>query len=602
MRRNTLIMLLAFTGAALVIGILIGRLTKKPVPGEMDEHTHEETAPEVWTCSMHPQIQTPEQGDCPICGMDLIPLESGSPDTGPRTLVMSEAAIALAEIATSSVKREFPTAEVRLVGRLEFDETRIKSLTARFPARIDQLFVNYKGAPVKTGEHLAMIYSPELSTAQHELLMGYKADPTGPLTIAAREKLRLWDLLPEQIDEIIAIGKPSDQFELRAPVGGIVIEKHVHEGDYVQTGQPLFKIADLNRLWLFLDAYESDLPWLRYGQIVEFTVEAFPGETFSGRIAFIEPEMNRKTRTAAIRVDVPNPDGRLKAGMFARGTVRAQVATGGEVFAPDVAGKWISPMHPEIIKDGPGSCDVCGMDLVPAESLGYKDIPEGDAPLVVPASAVLRTGKRAVVYVRESGTEPAFSGREIVLGPRTGDLFIVKGGLSEGERVVTNGAFKIDSALQIQAKPSMMSMPDDVSIEELQSYGEVTAEILPGYFSLQDAMAKDDFHASKSAIDDLMTKAGHDSTISGILHKMGEADDMDTLRRPLFEDLSNRVIELVRANVDSLSGDVYLMSCPMVYDDRDDNSADWLQNHGELLNPYWGDVMLHCGLTKEKIR
>jgi len=551
---------------------------------------------------MHPQIQTPEPGDCPICGMDLIPLDSGSSDTGPRTLAMSDTAVALAEIETTPVIREFPTAEVRLVGRLEFDETKIKSLTARFPARIDQLFVNYKGAPVKTGEHLAMIYSPELSTAEHELLMGYATDPDGPLTIASREKLRLWDLLPDQIDEIIATGEPSDQFELRAPVGGIVIEKHVHEGDYVQTGQPLFKIADLERLWLFLDAYESDLPWLRYGQVVLFTVEAFPGETFAGRISFIEPEMNRMTRTAAIRVDVLNPGRRLKAGMFARATVRAQVAGGGEVFAPDVAGKWISPMHPEIIRDQPGSCDVCGMDLVPAESLGYTEIPEGEAPLVVPASAVLRTGKRAVVYVRKGGTEPAFEGREIVLGPRTGDVFIVKSGLSEGERVVTNGAFKIDSALQIQAKPSMMSMPDDVAIERLQDYGDMIAKILPGYFALQDAMAKDDFPSSKGAIKDLAAMVENDSPLSAVLQKMTVAENMDALRRPLFEDLSTQVIELVRANAQSLTGDVYLMSCPMVYDNRDDNSADWLQNHSELLNPYWGDVMLHCGLTKEKIR
>jgi Cu(I)/Ag(I) efflux system membrane fusion protein len=587
---------------ALLVGAMVGRLTSPDEAQSAEAHQDQEAKPEKWTCSMHPQIQTVEPGDCPICGMDLIPVGSESSDGGPTTLVLSERAASLAEIQTAVVKREFPMAEVNLVGRLEFDETRIKSLTARFPARIDRLFVNYKGAPVQTGEHLAMIYSPELSTAEHELLMGYANDPTGPLTTAAREKLRLWDLLPDQIEEILEKGTPSDQFELLSPISGIVLEKHVHEGDYVQTGQPLFKIADLDNLWLFLDAYESDLPWLRYGQVVRFSVEAFPGETFTGRIAFIEPEMNRMTRTAAIRVDVPNKDGRLKAGMFARGTVRAQVATGGEVFAPDVAGKWISPMHPEIIKDGPGSCDVCGMDLVPAESLGYKTIPEGDAPLIVPATAVLRTGSRAVVYLRKAGTEPTFEGREVILGPRTGDVFLIKAGLSEGDRVVTNGAFKIDSALQIQAKPSMMSMADDVAIKALQSHGELIANILPGYFTLQDAMAKDDFEASKPAIDALMAQAGHDSPLSGILHKMMGAENMDALRRPLFEDFSNAVIDLVRANAESLTGDVYLMTCPMVYDNRDDNSADWLQDHGELLNPYWGSGMLHCGQTKEKIR
>jgi Cu(I)/Ag(I) efflux system membrane fusion protein len=453
--------LLAIIVVVLAVGIVIGRWMGGPSGRSHSAAPTEVVSaePETWTCSMHPQIQTPEPGDCPICGMDLIPVDKGSGnELGPRALAMSESALALAEIQTTEVVRAFSEVEVNLVGRLELDETRVRSLTARFPARIDELFVNYTGAPVKAGEHLAIVYSPELSTAQHELIMAYQADPEGSLAIAAREKLRLWDLLPDQIEAIIERGEASDNFELRAPIGGVVVAKNVNEGDYVTTGQSLLKIADLGVLWLFLDAYESDMPWLRFGQEVEFTVEAWPGETFNGQIAFIEPELDRMTRTVAVRVNVPNGKARLKPGMFARGIVRTTVAEGGKVHAPDMAGKWISPMHPEIVKDAPGQCDVCGMDLVPAESLGYVDLPVGDAPLVVPASAVLRTGKRAVVYVRiEDAEEPTFEGREIVLGPRAGDVFLVQSGLSEGERVVTRGAFKLDSALQIQAKPSMMN-------------------------------------------------------------------------------------------------------------------------------------------------
>jgi Cu(I)/Ag(I) efflux system membrane fusion protein len=160
-----------------------------------------------------------------------------------------------------------------------------------------------------------------------------------------------------------------------------------------------------------------------------------------------------------VRVNVPNPEGKLKPEMFVRGEVRAQVAEGGQVVAPDLAGKWISPMHPWIVKDGPGTCDVCGMKLVPAEELGYvsAETVAREAPLVIPRSAALVTGPRAVVYVEvPDQEEPTYEGREIVLGPRAGDYYLVREGLQEGELVVTNGAFKIDSEIQIQAKPSMM--------------------------------------------------------------------------------------------------------------------------------------------------
>jgi Cu(I)/Ag(I) efflux system membrane fusion protein len=251
-------------------------------------------------------------------------------------------------------------------------------------------------------------------------------------------------------------------------MGGTVIARNGQEGMYVETGTPIYTIADLSRMWVLLDAYESDLPWLKYGERVTFTTEAFPGETFEGRIAFIDPFVDPRTRTVNVRVNVENPDGKLKADMFVRATAHPKVAQGGRVMDPALAGKWISPMHPEIVKDGPGTCDVCGMALVPAEELGYVSV-EADAeaqPLVIPASAALVTGKRAVVYVEVPDTErPTYEGREVVLGPRAGDHYIVRAGVEEGDRVVTAGNFKIDSALQIQAKPSMMT-PDGGGAED----------------------------------------------------------------------------------------------------------------------------------------
>ncbi len=458
------------TGAivALVIGgYIMGRLSDEHDDEIEDAHLHDETATHevanvatTWSCSMHPQINQPNPGNCPICGMDLIPVETADDSEGiPGILTLSKAAKKLAKIETVAVERRYPTAKISMVGMIEYDETRLRSITARFPARVDRLYVDYEGIRVNIGDHLALVYSPELLTAQSELLAALKYDPEGASTQVAREKLRLWGLSAQQIIEIEERGNASDQVQINAPLEGIVIEKNVKEGDYLQTGTGFFKIADLAKLWVFLDAFESDIAWIRYGQQVTFEVEAYPGEIFHGIIAFINPVMDRDTRTIKIRVNVTNDDGRLKPGMFVRASVNSSIADGGKVLSMDLANKWIGPMHPEIVKEGPGNCNICGMPLVRAEALGYIEAKENvTAPLVVPTKAVLRTGKRAIVYVELPDLDkPTYEGREITLGSRADDVFIVKEGLMAGERVVVNGNFKIDSALQIQAKPSMMN-------------------------------------------------------------------------------------------------------------------------------------------------
>jgi Cu(I)/Ag(I) efflux system membrane fusion protein len=625
---NKLIYLIGGTAVtALVLGIAIGRITQS----SPDSHNRaaEESAstdgaadqPTTWICSMHPQIQAPELGDCPICGMDLIPLmnDSGA-DDGPRTMSMSESSRALADIQTTLVLQDYPEAQVRLVGKLDYDETLEKSLTARFAARIDELFVNFTGIRVKAGEHLAKVYSPELLSAQRELLTAYRANPESSITRAAKEKLRLWGLLPEQIDAIIESGAAKDYFVLKAPIGGVVVRKNVKAGDYVKTGAVLFSIVDLCELWLFLDAYESDLAWLRFGQDVAFSVAAMPGESFHGKIAFIDPEVNRKTRTVPIRVNVPNPDGLLKPGMLVRAVVASRLAQHGKVYAPEFAGKWISPMHPEIIKDSPGECDVCGMDLVPAEELGYVDNTAGAAPLIIPTSAVLRTGKRGVVYVEKTDAErPTFEGREIVLGPRAGEYYLVTAGLDAGERIVTHGAFKIDSALQIQAKPSMMNSQGGgatpghnhggeiatvdphaghVMAARLESSTEQAVQLMEPYLAMQSALASDDLDSAKAQAKAMMATTGHSGALPELLHTMLAADSLDAMRKPHFETLSNALIAAIKANSNAFEGDLYLMNCPMVYGDR---GADWLQDNDQLLNPYFGAMMLKCGDLKETI-
>ena len=386
-----------------------------------------------------------------------------------RHITLSDTAQKLASIQVAPVERKFVAAEIRMFGKIDYDETKLAYITARVPGRLDRLYVDYTGINVKKGDHLIYLYSPELLTAQEELLQALKRVRTKnsdrkyaqkdsfSILEATREKLRLWGLTESQIKQIEKKNKPTDHITIYAPISGTVIHKNAVEGMYVKTGTRIYTIADLRRVWIKLEAYESDLTWIRYGQKVEILTDTYPGERFEGRISFIDPILNAKTRTVGVRVNVENRDGRLKPGMFVRGIVYSRVSAGGKVVAPDLAGKWISPMHPEIIKDRPGKCDICGMPLVQTEMLGYTAAEPKDAPIVIPATVPLITGKRAVVYVRIPDNSTMFEGREVVLGPRAGNYYIVLKGLHEGESVVVNGNFKIDSAMQIEAKPSMMN-------------------------------------------------------------------------------------------------------------------------------------------------
>ena len=582
-------------------------------------------APQWWTCSMHPQIRQPKQGKCPICFMDLIPVTSEGGDIGERQISFSQAAVKLMDIETTPVERKFVEAEIRMVGKVDYDETRVKNITAWVPGRIDRLYVDFTGITVNKGDHMVDLYSPELLSAQAELLQALKAagnvkTATSELVTrttlatleAAREKLRLLGLNEGQIGKIESSGKAVTHITIYSPMGGVVIHKNAAEGLYVNTGTPIYQVADLSQLWVMLDAYESDLPWIRYGQDVTFTAEAYPGEVFKGRISFIDPVLNDKTRTVKLRMNVDNTDGKLKPGMFVRAVVRSGVARGGRIMDPDMAGKWICPMHPAVVKVEPASCDICGMDLVRTESLGYVVDTPNEAPLVIPASAPLITGARAVVYIRLPDKEkPTFEGRQVTLGPRAGEHYLVKDGLAEGELVVNKGNFKIDSALQIQAKPSMMSAEsgrEHEIIEVPDEFREEIRAIVEKYLSLQEALAGDDkdlaVKAAKSAIESLsgvdmslLIDKPHDMWMSRST-KMSEA--LDAIQnaadivaaRKAFETLSDELIAVVAQFGVPESRQLYRFHCPMAFDSK---GADWLQADKEIRNPYFGASMLKCG-------
>ncbi len=379
----------------------------------------------VWTCSMHPQIQLPEAGQCPICFMDLIEVqkEKDVDRQSLRQISFDERARKLARVEVRPVIRGRAAIEVRMVGKVDYDETRVGTITSWVSGRIDKLFVDYTGSHVRRGQPMAKVYSPELLTAQAELIQSSialkRAERSGNEIIkktagrtlaASREKLRLLGLGNGQLQAIEKQGKPTDHVTLTAPMSGIVIKKDVNEGMYVKTGTPIYTLADLDRVWVILEAYESDLQSITLGQQVQFTVESYPGTLFKGEVAYIDPLVNNKTRTIRVRLNVDNKDAKLKPGMFVRAT-----AAGMENSVP------------------------------------------GTEPLLIPASAPLVTGKRALVYVQLPDRAGVYVGREVILGPRRGDYFEVKKGLREGELVVTRGNFKIDSAIQLQARPSLMN-------------------------------------------------------------------------------------------------------------------------------------------------
>lgn len=442
----------------------------------------------VWTCSMHTQVRQPGPGKCPICGMDLIPVEQLS---SAQALTQEQAGL-----LTEPVKRRELFKEVRTVGKLDYNERQVAYITARIAGRVDRVFADFTGIQVRQGDHLVDLYSPELVVAQGELIRAAEAvrsrGRTGePGTYAdaaleaARSKLRLWGLSDEQLQEIERSGKTQTHLTVFAPRGGTVIEKSVRAGQYVKEGDMLYRIADLDPIWLYLDVYESDLAWVRFGQPVEVTVEAFPGENFHGRVTFVDPFLDDRSRTVKARVNLKNPDRRLKPAMYAHATIRTRLLPDASAEPTGLEGKYVCPMHPEIIRDKPGQCPVCSMALekvpkaaAPGDHLahaGHGGEETAKGVLSVPASAVLDTGRRRVAYREAQGG--AYELVEVQVGPlahgtddqgRSAEFLPVLGGLKEGDRVVARGGFLLDSQRQIEGMPSLL-YPEGQSAANLHS-------------------------------------------------------------------------------------------------------------------------------------
>jgi Cu(I)/Ag(I) efflux system membrane fusion protein len=558
---------------ALFLGVFIGWLVK-PSSGGHDEtetsvHQHDEPSEEVWTCSMHPQIRQPEPGDCPICGMDLIPANSkrSSANANPMVHEMTPEAVAMANIHTSRVTGVSSEGEVFLSGKVKADEQRLASVTAKYPGRIEQLFVNFTGQLVRKGERLATIYSPELLNAQKELLEAVNSKKTYPeLYDAAREKLRLWKLTENQIDEIETTGKVRDQLDVLADQGGVVIQRNITTGDYVNTGSVLFNIVDLSKVWIMMDAYESDLQFIKRGDPVSFTAAGVPGKTFTAKVDYVDPVINPNTRAVSVRAEISNQNMELKPEMFVSARVRSSASADKQ-------------------------------------------------SLSIPRTALLWSGKRSIVYVKVPDAEyPSYEMREITIGSRMGDMWLVEAGLDAGEEIVTNGVFAIDAAAQLSGNYSMLMRPQPKTMETPQEFRQQITAVAEAYFEVKNALVDDNTDIAKTAsakLKNVLSKVdmkllqgqAHDhwmalqKQLSEAAGMVENAEDIES-QREHFEMLSEHILEMTESfglEIDK----TYKQFCPMAFDDK---GAYWLSEIEEIRNPYFGDAMLTCGEVKETYR
>lgn len=534
-------------------------------PQSTDEHIEETHTDEegnvVYTCSMHPQVRENEPGDCPICGMELIPtdeLDEGNGSTqNPNAVQISQAAVALADIQTSEVRQDIPVQESRLPGKVVVNQNLVSNITAHFPGRVRELYVDFTGDYIRKGQRLASIYSPELITAQRELLETARFKDQNPrLYESARRKLMLWEFPEETIDQIERSGEVMEELDFFAPVSGYVSEISISREDHISEGMMMYRITDLSDVWIEFEAYESAIGGLSTGDEVKFQVSSLGGQTFSGEVDFIEPFLSAESRTVKVRVTTENPNKRMKPGMFAEGVISSSSAQ--------------------------------------------------TEKLLVPRSAVMWTGKRSIVFVDVSeGGSPAFEAREVELGPRAGDDYVIESGVEAGEQVVTNGTFKVDAAAQLSDKLSMMNREpgtganqgthnhadmevddaemNDSETEKMEDHSghqmqEDLEVLIPEYLKLREALSNDDFGSAQEHI---------------TVFSEEDFSDIEELRAE-FKSISEMLI--TRVEEEGYEGNLFKQYCPMY-----DGGSSWISDKEDIENPFYGSEMHKCGETVEEI-
>jgi membrane fusion protein, copper/silver efflux system len=591
MKNNKLVIYIGI----LTVGLLLGWFLFGNSSAKETEHNHEATTEtnQIWTCSMHPQIMQPEPGDCPICGMDLIPAASGSDGLLADQFKLTENAMALANIQTSIVGNgKTGDNTVKLSGKIVENEEANAVQVSYFSGRIERLNVSFTGEEVRKGQLLATIYSPELYAAQQELITAASLKESQPaLYKAVRNKLKLWKLSENQINQIETSGKVKENFPVYATVSGTVSDKLVEQGDYIKQGQPLLKIANLNTVWANFDVYENQIDLFKKGQEISVTTNTYANKEFKAKVDFIDPVLDTKTRTVKLRAVLNNKQDVFKPGMFVEGKVKGMTSSNEHV-------------------------------------------------LTIPSTAVLWTGERSVVYIKTDPTQPVFEMRIITLGNQIGDNYEVLEGLSIDDEIVTNGTFTVDGAAQLQGKKSMMNkkggkvmtgheghlgMEKDPSannenhsnmnerIKVSKDFQNQIKVVFNDYIKLKDALLKDDSkkviikskrllgNLSKVDMKLLKDKEAHghwmslEKEIKASATSISNTSNIESQRNH-FKHLSSHLISTIQTF--GINEKVFVEFCPMV---DDNNGAYWLSREEKVINPYFGGAMLTCGEVKQVI-
>ncbi|MCA0933912.1 efflux RND transporter periplasmic adaptor subunit [Lutimonas saemankumensis] len=579
----------------LIVGLLLGWWMFGGSSNEKTDHNHDKVSEtnQMWTCSMHPQIMQPEPGDCPICGMDLIPADGGSDVLMADQFKLTENAMALANIQTTIVgKGNVEGNTIKLSGKIAENEEANAVQVSYFAGRIERLDVRFTGEKIRKGQLLATIYSPELYAAQQELITaGSLKDSQPDLYRAVRNKMKLWKLSENQINQIEETGKVQENFPVYATVSGTVTEKLVEQGDYIKQGQPLLNISNLNTVWGNFDIYENQINRFKKGQEVLITTNAYPNDKFKGKIDFIDPILNTKTRTVTLRVVLNNMDDRFKPGMFVIAHIESSTSNNGE-------------------------------------------------DLTIPVTAVLWTGERSVVYLKSNPDQPVFEMREVTLGNNIGDNYEVFTGLDNGDEIVTNGTFTIDAAAQLQGKKSMMNKEggkvvtgheghlgmDNNSVNKendltnmnerlivSEKFQEQLKIVFNEYIHLKDALVKEDSKSTSASASTLLNNLSevdmkllsdnkahnHWMSIEGDIKSSATPISMSSNikeQREHFKLLSSHLINAVQ--LFGINEKIYVEFCPMA---DNNNGAYWLSKEEKVINPYFGEAMLTCGEVKQVI-
>jgi len=585
----------------LAVGLLVGSLlfgdsTDKEIPkSEETMHNHDDVSErnQMWTCSMHPQIMLPEPGDCPICGMDLIPAEVGADGLSTDQFKLTKNAMALANVETTIVGVNTREGDgIKLSGKITANEDKTATQPAHFNGRIEKLYVNSLGERVKMGQAIAQIYSSELVAAQQELITAYRIRKTQPqLYKAVRNKFKNWKIHGSQLSEIETTGQVKTRFTIYSHVSGVVSEIIVNEGAHIMDGHPIFKVTNLSTVWANFDVYENQISQFKKGQEITIKTNAYPNKEFRAKISFIDPVLNTKTRTVVVRAVLKNKEDVLKPGMFIEGNVN------------------------EIASDN-------------------------TEMLSIPTSAVLWTGKRSVVYVKTNPSEPVFEMREVILGNTLGENYQVLEGLNNEDEIVTNGTFTVDAAAQLQGKKSMMNQKGDKMKTGHENHSEmemsVTNEdnpivvdkrikvsskfqnqlkdVFDDYINLKDILITDDsekvMDEAKNVLESLKKvnmKVLTSSTtlmqqwmklekeIKSSANSITKTSEIKK-QRVHFKNLSKHFIAAVKNF--GINEKVYSQFCPMADNNK---GAYWLSKKEKVVNPYFGGGMLTCGSVKEII-